>query len=63
MQSGNASEPAGMFQQLSSGSSGGGGGGGSGRSYARFNQIQAVARHYVKQDNIDKIKPKTQIPN
>ena len=48
MQIANASEPAGMFQQLSSGSSGGGGGGGSGRSYARFNQIQAAARHYVR---------------
>ena len=48
MQSGYASEPAGMFQQLSSGSSSGGGGGGSGRSYARVNQIQAAARHYVR---------------
>jgi hypothetical protein len=49
----NATEPAGMFQQLSSGpvslggGGGGGGGGSGGRGFTRYNQLQAAARSYV----------------
>jgi hypothetical protein len=49
------SETAGLFQQLTTGGTpasgafgGGGGGGGGAGGFARFNQIQAAARHYVK---------------
>jgi hypothetical protein len=48
-----ATEPAGMFQQLSSGpvslggGGGGGGGGSGGRGFTRYNQLQAAAKSYV----------------